>query len=502
MALDDVSLDIHPGELLAVVGENGAGKSSLMNVLYGLYHPDSGQVRFDGAPVRLRSPADAMARGVGMVHQHFMLVPALTVAENVVLGREPTRRGLLDVDAACAQVEETCRRFGFRLDVRARVESLGVGSQQKVEIVRALHRGARTLVLDEPTAVLTPQEADELYQVARQLALEGRTVVFISHKLREVLAVATRIAVMRRGRLVAERQAGQTSAEELASLMVGPGPAARLAAAPASAPASSPAPSSPAPSAPPSGDVLQVAGVWAHEGPRALLRDVSLRVAPGEIVGIAGVDGNGQRELAEVLTGLRAPSSGAVRVAGREVARFEPASLRALGVGHVPEDRLARAVVRPMTVEENVALGRQREAPFVRGGGLIDFAGRRARTAHLVQAWDVRPPEPGLAVAGLSGGNQQKVVVARELDVRPRLLVAVQPTRGLDVGAVATVHARLREHAATGAAVLLVSLDLDEVLALSDRVYVMAEGAVVGERARAAADPLELGRLMLGAQRG
>ena len=483
-ALDDVSLDIGTGEVLALVGENGAGKSTLMNVLYGLYQADSGEVRVDGKPVRLRSPRDAIAKGIGMVHQHFMLVPTLTVAENVVLGREPSRWGRMDLDRACQEVAATCERFGFKLDPRARVNTLSVGSQQKVEIVKALHRGAQVLILDEPTAVLTPQEADDLFRVARGLAAGGRTVVFISHKLREVLSVAERVAVMRRGKLVAEVRAANTSPQELATLMVGE---ARMPHAEAQA------------YHPPGGEkLLEVQELRARgEDGRPALQGVSLEVHAGEIVGIAGVDGNGQRELAEVLTGLRALEGGGGRLLGEPLTGLTPAEARRRGVGHVPEDRLWRAVVKAMTVEENVALGRQGQAPFARGLQ-VDFAGRRERTQALMKAYDVRPPDPEVPLQALSGGNQQKVVVARELDAAPKLLVVVQPTRGLDIGAVAQVQAKLREARDKGAGVLLVSLDLEEVLALADRIYVFFEGRITGTFTRPEFDEREIGRRMLG----
>ncbi len=483
-ALDDVSLDIGTGEVIALVGENGAGKSTLMNVLYGLYHADSGEVRVDGKPVRLRSPRDAIAQGIGMVHQHFMLVPTLTVAENVVLGREPSRWGRMDLDRACQEVAATCERFGFKLDPRARVNTLSVGSQQKVEIVKALHRGAQVLILDEPTAVLTPQEADDLFRVARGLAAGGRTVVFISHKLREVLSVAERVAVMRRGKLVAEVRAANTSPQELAALMVGE---ARMPHAEAQA------------YHPPGGEkLLEVKELRARgEDGRPALQGVSLEVHAGEIVGIAGVDGNGQRELAEVLTGLRALDGGGGTLLGEPLTGLTPAEARARGVGHVPEDRLWRAVVKAMTVEENVALGRQGQAPFARGLQ-VDFAGRRERTQALLKAYDVRPPLPEVPLQALSGGNQQKVVVARELDAAPKLLVVVQPTRGLDIGAVAQVQAKLREARDKGAGVLLVSLDLEEVLALADRIYVFFEGRITGTFTRPEFDEREIGRRMLG----
>ncbi|XXF76569.1 ABC transporter ATP-binding protein [Myxococcaceae bacterium GXIMD 01537] len=483
-----MSLELRPGEVLAVVGENGAGKTSLMNVLYGLYQPDAGEVALDGQPVRMRSPRDAIARGIGMVHQHFMLVPTLTVAENVVLGREPTRRGRLDLDRACAEVAATCERFGFQLDPRARVDLISVGAQQKVEIVKALHGGAQVLILDEPTAVLTPQEVDELFRVVRGLAAQGRTVVLIDHKLREVLSVADRVAVLRRGRLVADVRASETTAEALAALVVGQ---------------ARPPPEVVEPYHPPTGArVLEARGLEARGADgRPALRGVSLEVHAGEVVGIAGVDGNGQRELAEVLTGLRAMDAGGGELLGGPLTGLTPARARERGVGHVPEDRLWRAVVKDMTVEENVALGRQDKPPFARGPW-VDFAGRRARAAELVKAYDVRPTELGIQLRALSGGNQQKVVVGRELDAEPRLLVVVQPTRGLDIGAVAQVHARLREARARGAGVVLVSLDLEEVLALSDRIYVLCGGRVTGAFTRPEFDEREIGRRMLGAEPG
>ncbi|MBL8922145.1 MAG: ABC transporter ATP-binding protein [Myxococcaceae bacterium] len=474
VALDDVSLELERGERVALVGENGAGKSSLMNVLYGLYAADAGDIALDGAPVRIRTPADALARGIGMVHQHFTLVRTLSVAENVVLGNEPTRGGLLDLPRAIAEVQATCRRFGFELDPRARVDALTVGSQQKVEIVKALHRGVSTLILDEPTAVLTPQEADELFAVTRKLADEGLTVVLISHKLREVLSFATRIAVMRRGKKVAEVKPADATPESLAALMVG---------------ARTPPP--PPPASTPGEVVVALERVTAGR-----LKEVSLEVRAGEVLGIAGVDGNGQRELAEVLTGLRRVEAGALRLAG-EGRPLTPRQARALGVAHVPEDRLHHGIVTDFTVAENVSLGRHRLAPFAKGA-LIDFAGRLGRTSALLESHDVRPREPGLRMGALSGGNQQKLVVGRELDAAPKLLVAVQPTRGLDLAAVDAVRARLLDFRAKGGAVVLVSLDLDEVLALSDRVVVLYEGRVTGGFARAAFDERVLGRRMLG----
>lgn len=489
-ALCDVTLGLQRGERLAIVGENGAGKSSLMNVLYGLYRPDAGEVRLDGEQVRFRGPRDAIARGIGMVHQHFMLVPTLTVAENLVLGDEPGRFGSLDLRAARAEVERLGSELSFRLDPDAQVGTLTVGAQQRLEIAKALRKGATTLILDEPTAVLTPQEADELFSVTRTLSAAGRTVVFIGHKLKEVLAFATRIAVMRRGRLVGEVTPEQTSPEALAAMMVGQSVA--------SAEWSRPVPR---PTGQPSGPVLEVKGLCTapRQGRRALA-EVSLTLGPGEIVGLAGVDGNGQRELAEVLTGLLPSTAGEVLVAGQRLGA-DPAAARRLGVAHIPEDRLARAIVGPMSVEENLSLGRQGAPPFAKGP-LVDFAGRRERALTLLRTWDVRPLDPEARMGELSGGNQQKAVVAREVDQHPRLLVAVQPTRGLDIAAVAQVRRQLLAERDRGCAVLLSSLDLDELLALADRIYVLFEGRIAGELERSAFDERKLGELMLGAREG
>ncbi len=482
VANDGVSVAVEPGEVLAIVGENGAGKSTLMNILYGLYQPDEGEILLRGRPVRFRTPQDAILAGVGMVHQHFMLIPPLTVAENVVLGYEGGGP-LFDRTAAAREVARVAQEYGFALDPDARVERLTVGQQQKVEIVKALYRGAEVLILDEPTAVLTPQEAQDLFRVVRSLASAGRSVVFISHKLREVLEVADRVAVMRAGKLVSTLRAKETTEHDLAGLMVG----REVGTLP------------PHEGSPREEVLLEVQGLSARndKGLPALL-DVSFTLRAGEILGIAGVDGNGQTELAEVLTGLRPRTSGVVRIGGREVPSPTPHGMRKLGVRHVPEDRQRRGLVLPFTVAENLALGRHRSRPFC-VGPFLSRAGMRGHAREAVEAFDVRPRSIDLAAKDLSGGNQQKVILARELTSDPRLLVAVQPTRGLDVGAIEFVWKRLLEQRSQGKAVLLVSLDLDEVLALSDRVLVLYGGRVTGILPRAEATEDRLGRLMLGA---
>jgi simple sugar transport system ATP-binding protein len=474
---------------LALVGENGAGKSTLMNVLAGLYSPSLGEVRVNGAPVRFRSTRDALARGIAMVHQHFTLAPSLNVAENVVLGNEPTRKGRLDVRAAESTVNEASSRYGFSLDPRAEVSRLSVAAQQKVEIVKALHRKARVLVLDEPTAVLAPTEVEALWRTVRSLTESGVAVVLIAHKLREVMEVATRIAVMRRGRLVAQIPAAQASVEQLASWMLGT-PSSTSHEGPSNAKAQAPgdtnSSAAPVGRAPNTGND----GLGPRESAARLeiqnlsvpprLRGVSLHVHAGELVGIAGVDGNGQRELADVLTGLGPLASGRVLLDGAPLPTGAPALVRAAGVAHIPEDRSHAGIVAGLTVEENLVLGRASQPPFGRHGW-IDRRARRARAQALVTALDIRPPDPRALAGRLSGGNQQKVVLARELDGAPRLIVAVQPTRGLDFAAVTAVHEKLREAQAAGAGVLFISLDLDELLALSDRLYVFSSGQVSAE---------------------
>jgi ABC-type uncharacterized transport system ATPase subunit len=481
-ALDDVTLSVARSEILAVVGENGAGKSTLMNVAYGLYRPDSGRVRAFESQRTIGSPAEAIALGVGMVHQHFMLVPTLTVAENVVLGREPKRRGLLDRKAAAEGVRAVAERFGFELDPLARVEQISLGMQQRVEIVKALYRGAELLILDEPTANLTPQESDELLRALRGLSEAGKTVVFISHKLREVLAVAHSVAVMRRGRLVAHRPAGQTSAAELSALMVGRRvePMARC------------------PSRSPLGEARVKARnlVARSDRGRAALQGVSFELCAGELLAVAGVDGNGQPELAEVLTGLRPLDGGTLEICGRRLDEPRPSAFRAAGVAHVPADRQQRGLCLSMRVDENLALGRHAAPPFARGWA-IDRERRRQIAARLCAEYDVRPDEPALEARALSGGNQQKVILARELDSGAKVLVAVQPTRGLDAGAIAAVHERLRRARDEGCAILLISLDLDEVLALADRILVLFGGRAMGILPGEGADERLLGRMML-----
>ncbi|MFN0061106.1 MAG: ABC transporter ATP-binding protein [Myxococcaceae bacterium] len=486
-AVNGVSLSIQPGERVAIVGENGAGKSTVARLLAGELALDEGQLLWNGQATRWRSPREALAHGVGLVHQHFALVPAFTVAESVALGAEPKRGIQFDVRAAAEAVSRVSTQNGFGLKPGDKVASLGLGARQKVEIVKALVRGARILILDEPTAALTPDEADALITTTERLAGQGIGIVFIGHKLREVFHVSERIVVMRRGAKVAEFITANTSPDEVAQQMMGE---AHPLAHPVSASATQATPGETT--------VLGLQGIHAagDEGEEAL-RGLSLHVSAGEIVGIAGVDGNGQRELAEVVTGLRRYTRGAMHLLGRELTRATARSIRDAGVGHVPEDRLVRAGIAELSVAENLALGQHTRAPFAKGIW-INAVGRQQRATSLIEAFDVRPPSPDARFGALSGGNQQKVVLARELSQNPKLLVAVQPTRGLDFAATQAVHTRLLEAARQGSAVLLISLDLDEVMAMSHRIYAIAHGAISGEWRGPRFDARQIGRAMLG----
>ena len=482
VANDDVSIDLRLGEVHALLGENGAGKSTLMNCLYGLYHPDEGEILIKGKPVQLGSPRAAIDEGVGMVHQHFMLIPVMTVAENIVLAVEPRTGGVfLDQAAAAENVREISERFGLAVDPHARIQDISVGQQQRVEILKALYRGADILVLDEPTAVLTPQEANELFTIIESLTAQGKSVIFISHKLNEVLQIADRVTVLRRGRLIRTLPASGATEEGLAQLMVGREVLLEVEKGPSS----------------PGDPLLQVDGLHVFDD-RGLekVRGVSFDVRAGEIVGIAGIDGNGQTELIDALTGLRHAASGRVSVAGVDVTGSSAREHNDSGIGHIPEDRQHRGLVLEFSIAENIALHDFRKPPRSRYGWL--FPRRLVEAARrLIVDFDVRGGDPRTPAGSLSGGNQQKVILAREIDRDPRILIAAQPTRGLDVGAIEYVHRRLVEERDEGRAILLVSLELEEILSLSDRILVMYEGEVAGEFPPTATED-ELGVAMTG----
>jgi general nucleoside transport system ATP-binding protein len=466
LANDHIDFDLRRGEVHALLGENGAGKSTLMSILYGLYTADSGEILMNGNPVSISSPKDAIELGIGMVHQHFMLIPVMTVTENIVLAQEPKHGGvLLDYDAASKRVRDLSTSFGLAVDPNAKIEKITVGQQQRVEILKALYRGAEILILDEPTAVLTPQEARELFEIIESLKAQGKSIVFISHKLNEVLDVAERISVLRRGKLVETIPREGATEAGLARSMVGREVLLRVEKKPST----------------PGETLLQVEDLAVRDD-RGLeaVRGVSFEVRAGEIVGIAGVDGNGQSELIDALTGLRHASGGHVRVGGHDLSRATARQALDAGMGHIPEDRQRRGLVLEFNLAENLVLHDYGKEPFSRHGWLNPR--RWIRWARgLLQEFDVRGGGPTTRSGSLSGGNQQKVVIAREVSRDPSVLIAAQPTRGLDVGAIEFVHRRLMEQREARKAVLLVSLELEEVLSLSDRILVLYEGEIVGE---------------------
>ncbi len=465
VANNQISLTVEPGEIHALLGENGAGKSTLMNVLYGLYQADEGEIVLDGQAQKFRGPGDAMAAGIGMVHQHFMLIPVFTVAENVALGHEPTKfGGKLDMEAARKRVIEISDRFGFNVDPDALVEDLPVGVQQRVEIIKALSRDAKVLVLDEPTAVLTPQETDELMAIMRQLAQSGTSIVFITHKLREVKEVANRITVIRLGQVVGSASP-EASTSELASMMVGREVDLVVDKEKAAL----------------GNEVLSVENLAVLDDRlQRAVNGISFSVRGGEVLAIAGVQGNGQTELAEALLGLRSPiKGGSIKISGKELAGASVRTVLESGVGYIPEDRKKDGLVGEFTISENLMLNQSFRSRFTKGLN-INFPTRKSVAVDLVERFDVRTPSIDTPAGKLSGGNQQKVVVARELSRDVNLLIASQPTRGVDVGSIEFIHEQIVAERDAGKAVVLISTELDEVLALADRIAVMYRGQIVG----------------------
>jgi simple sugar transport system ATP-binding protein len=485
VANNAIDFELKRGEIHALLGENGAGKSTLMNVLYGLHQPDEGEILLDGEKAEISSPRQAMNLGIGMVHQHFMLVPVMSVAENLVLGAEPRNGLLLDYKAAARRTRELSERFGLAVDPDAKVENLSVGAQQRVEILRALFGGAKVLVLDEPTAVLTAQETQELFRILRELQADGTSVVFISHKLNEVLEISDRVTVLRRGEKIDTVVTEGSTERSLARLMVGRDVLLRVE----------------KPEHKVGEALLKVEGLSALDD-RELpaVRDVSFEVRAGEIVAIAGVDANGQSELIEVLTGLRKPTGGTVTVDGKDVTGASPRDVQDAGLGHIAEDRHRRGLVLDFSLAENVFLREYRKPGNTRFG-LMSPRRMADRARGLLKDYDVRGGGTDTRAASLSGGNQQKVVIARELHADPQVLIAAQPTRGLDVGAIEFVHRRLVEQRDQGRAILLVSLELEEVRSLADRVLVIYEGAIVAELPPSATEE-DFGVAMTGGGRG
>jgi simple sugar transport system ATP-binding protein len=480
-----VSLAVPRGSIHGLIGENGAGKSTLMNIVYGFQTADAGEILVNGRRVELASSQDAIAVGIGMVHQHFMLVENFTVLENVMLGSEGGALVRGGEDRAREALGALARDYGLDVPLDALISTLPVGLQQRVEILKALHRGAEILVLDEPTAVLTPQEAEQLFRMLRRLKEQGRTVVLVTHKLKEIMAVSDRVTVMRQGAVVAERVTAETSPRELAELMVGRSVLLKV-----------------EKTARASGEDLLTATNLEVRDDRGVVRvrNLSLTLRAGEIVGIAGVAGNGQSELIEALAGIRRPTSGEIRFP-TDVASTDAKMCRKLGVAHVPEDRLKMGVVAPFSAEWNAILGYQ-DAPVYQRGGLFDRAVVRSKCEEKMRTYDVRPADPHLPIALFSGGNQQKLVMAREIESDPRVLLVGQPTRGVDIGAIEFIHRKLVELRDAGKAVLVVSVELDEILALSDRILVMAGGEIVGELTRDEATEERIGLMMAGVREG
>jgi simple sugar transport system ATP-binding protein len=479
-----VDLTVEPGEIHALLGENGAGKTTLVNVLYGLYRHDEGEILIDGAPVVFQGPGDAIAAGIGMVHQHFMLVPVFTVTENVMLGVESTRGplGLLDLADARRRVVELSMRHNLQVDPDALVEDLPVGVRQRVEIIKTLYRKSNLVILDEPSAVLTPQETEELFEIMRSLKAAGTSIIFITHKLNEVLQIADRITVLRRGQVVGTTEPSRATKASLAQMMVGRPVELEVEKGPAR----------------PGEPVLEIAGLLVDDDRgHPAVRDLDLVVRAGEIVAIAGVQGNGQTELVEAIAGLRRVAAGTIKVAGAEI-KPTPRRLFEAGVAHVPEDRLKEGIVPAFTIAENLVLNSYYLKPFADGVRLHRDA-ILATATDLVRQFDVRTPSVFNAASSLSGGNQQKVIVAREFSRPTRLIVASQPTRGLDVGSIEYIHRRIVERRDEGAGVLIVSTELDEVLALGDRIAVMYHGRIVAILDPAEATPERLGLYMGGA---
>ncbi|MBS3985326.1 MAG: ABC transporter ATP-binding protein [Selenomonadales bacterium] len=482
LACDSVDISLYPGEILAIIGENGAGKSTLMKVLFGLYQPDDGQILINGTPVEILNPHQAIAHGIGMVHQHFMLVNPFTVSENIVLGDEPRRGILFDLDKARRSVAEVSTRYGLRVKPDAKIDELPVGVQQRVEILKILYRGAEIVVFDEPTAVLNPQEVRELYTIMQNLTAQGKSIIFITHKLNEVMATSQRVTVMRRGKVMGTVLTQDTSPTELANMMVGRQVLLQVDKQPSAV----------------GRTILAVEDLVAKDfaGDKVLDR-VSFEIKAGEILGIAGVEGNGQTELVEVLTGLRQASAGKVFLNGAEITNLTARQIKESKVGHIPEDRQKRGLELDFSVQENLVFGFHYKPPFA-GNGVLNLEVIAKHADKMIEDFDIRTPHSEVLVRSLSGGNQQKVIIARELYQEPDLLIAAQPSRGVDIGAIEFIHRRIVEHRDVGKAVLLISPELSEIMSLSDRIAVIYEGQIMGIVESAKVTEEELGLMMAG----
>ena len=479
IANNDVSFTVEKGTIHAIVGENGAGKSTVMRVAYGFYNADSGEIFVDGNKADIRSPHDAIALGIGMVHQHFMLVDNMTVAENIVLGAETGTAMNLDLDGANQAIAKLSGELGLGVKPQALVENLSVGQQQRVELLKALYRDAQLLILDEPTAVLSPQEVKEFFDILRRMKAQGKTIIIITHKLEEVLAISDNVTVMRDGKNVGSVKTSETNTRDLARMIVGRDVLLRVEKTDAD----------------PRETVLEVVGLTEGSKHETALDDISFTVCRGEIVGIAGIEGNGQTELIEVLAGLRDSTAGVVRLDGKDITRLGSRKRKELGIAHIPEDRHRRGLLLNFDLSENAILGVHYREPVTASGFLVGSAINR-RVNEIIENFDVRPPVPSLPARSLSGGNQQKLIIGREFELYPKLLLVSQPTRGVDIGAIEFIHRKLIELRDAGTAVLLVSAELEEVTALADRLLVIREGRIVGEVDPKIASAEEIGELM------
>lgn len=482
VANEDVSLTIHKGTIHAIVGENGAGKSTAMKVVYGFYNPDQGEIFFDGKPVNIRNPHDAIALGIGMVHQHFMLVDNMTVAENIILGAETGSAANLDLDKANADIKKLSDDLRLNINPTALIEDLSVGQQQRVELLKALYRNASFLILDEPTAVLSPQEVEEFFAILRRMREQGKTIVIITHKLDEVLAISDEVTVMRDGKTVGHVKTSETNAKDLARMIVGRDVLLRVEKTDSN----------------PGETVLSVEDLSVHGRHGLAVDGVSFDVKAGEIVGIAGIEGNGQTELVEALAGLVKSKSGRIAFNSKDITNKGARSIKELGIAHIPEDRHKRGLLLDSDLGENAILGVHYRAPIASAAGVISSAAIAGRVKDIIQNFDVRPPNPELSARTLSGGNQQKLVIGREYELAPKLLLVSQPTRGVDIGAIEFIHRKLIELRDNGGAVLLISAELEEVTALADRLLVIREGKIVGEVDPKTASAEEIGLLMTG----
>ena len=482
VANDDVSLTVHKGTIHAIVGENGAGKSTAMKIVYGFYDPDKGEIIFDGKPATIRNPHDAIALGIGMVHQHFMLVDNMTVAENIILGAETGTATNLDLEKANKDIKALSDELRLNINPEALVEDLSIGQQQRVELLKALYRNAEFLILDEPTAVLSPQEVEEFFGILRRMKEQGKTIVIITHKLEEVLAISDEVTVMRDGKTVGEVKTADIDAKGLARMIVGRDVLLRVE----------------KDDAKPGGPVLAVSNLRVEGKHGLAVDDVSFEVRSGEIVGIAGIEGNGQTELIEALAGLVTPKGGRVEFEGKDVSALNARQLKELGIAHIPEDRHKRGLLLQSDLAENSILGVHYKPPIAATAGLMSSAAIEKRVSEIIENFDVRPPNAELPAKSLSGGNQQKLIIGREFELDPKLLLVSQPTRGVDIGAIEFIHRKLIEMRDRGSAVLLVSAELEEVTALADRLLVIREGKIVGEVDPKTATFEEIGLLMTG----